>query len=272
MPKMDFNGRVAVVTGGAIGIGEACVRLFASGGARCVIVDRDAKRAESIVASLPDGSAMSVPTDVSSEDEVAEACGQALRAFGRVDILVNAAGISSVFGPALLEDTALSDWQRMMSINLTGTFLMSKHFIVPMKKQRYGRIVNIASTAVLGAGYRGQSPYSASKAGVVGLARAVAREGGPFGITCNAIGPGPTKTPTRALLVEKEQAFIDTVPVGFLGEADDIANPVAFFCSEEARFITGQLLYVDGGVSIPWNIDHIVPPAQRPPASPQEHP
>lgn len=268
MSGMDFSGRVAVVTGGAIGIGEACVRMFVRGGGRCAIVDMDTQRGERVVASLPEGSAVAARADVSNEQNVADACDHTLSLFGRVDILVNAAGISSVFGPALLEDTKLSDWNRMMSINLTGTFLMSRRLLAPMKRQRYGRIVNIASTAVLGAGYRGQAPYSASKAGVVGLMRAVAREGGPFGVTCNAIGPGPTKTPTRSLLVEKEQAFIETVPVGFLGEPDDIANPVAFLCSQEARFITGQLVYVDGGVSIPWNIDHIIlPPSPEFPAT-----
>ncbi|RUZ72337.1 SDR family oxidoreductase, partial [Mesorhizobium sp. M7A.F.Ca.US.006.01.1.1] len=245
-------------------------RLFVRGGGRCVIVDMNAGSGEQVVQSLPAGSAIVVHTDVSDESQVANVRARALDAFGRIDILVNAAGISSYFGPALVEDTTLSDWNRMISINLTGTFLMSKHVLVDMKRQRYGRIVNIASTAVLGAGYRGQAPYAASKAGVVGLMRALAREGGPFGITCNGVGPGPTKTPTRSLLVEKEQDFIETVPVGFLGEADDIANPVVFLCSQEARFVTGQLVYVDGGVSIPWNIDHIIPPPQTPSA--REHP
>nr|WP_281060858.1 SDR family NAD(P)-dependent oxidoreductase [Mesorhizobium sp. M7A.F.Ca.US.006.01.1.1] len=244
-------------------MGEACVRTFAAGGGKCVILDLDQGRGEELIGQLPSGLAIFIRTDVSAEEQVAAAVDRAIGEFGRAGILVNVAGISSVFGPALIENIDIALWTKMMSVNLTGTFLMTKYTIPLMKRQRYGRIVNIASTAVLGAGYRGQAPYCASKASVVGLMLAVTREGGPFGIRCNAVGPGPTKTPSRTLLVQKEREIERTVPVGFIADAVDVANPVAFLSSKLARFITGQLLFVDGGVSIPWNIDHIVPVAEQ---------
>jgi 3-oxoacyl-[acyl-carrier protein] reductase len=258
-----FKDRVAVVTGGAIGIGEASLRQFVKQGAKAVIVDTNEERAKSIVRDLPQGSVVFAKTDVSNEQQVSAAIKTAIDAFGRIDILLNSAGITSLVGPVLVENIELAEWNRMLNINLTGTFLMIKHATPHMKRQGYGRIVNISSTAALGAGYKGAAPYAATKAGVVGLMRMIAREGGGFGITCNAIAPGPTKTPTRKVLIEKEQELIRTVPVGFLAEADDIAYPVTWLCSEQARFITGQLLFVDGGVSIPWHIDEILSPTNK---------
>ncbi len=260
MFKDLLKGKVALVTGGAIGIGEATVRHIVGEGGKAVIVDMNVTRAEAIVADLPQGSAIFAETDVASEASVERALARSMAAFGRVDILVNAAGITSLVGPVLVEDAKLEDWNRMLGINLTGAFLMTKHAVRQMKAQRYGRIVNISSTAALGGGYRGAAPYASSKAGLVGLTREVAREVGAFGITVNAVGPGPTKTPTRQLLVDKEAELVKTVPVGFLAEASDIANAIVFLASDAARFITGQLLFVDGGVTIPWDIDDIIMP------------
>lgn len=259
-------GKVAMVTGGAIGIGEAAVRHFVREGGRAVIVDVNADRAHAILADLPKGQVIFAQTDVADEASVVAATETALQAFGRIDILVNSAGITSLTGPTLIEDVTLEDWNRMIGINLTGAFLTIKHCMPVFKRQTYGRIVNISSTAALGAGYRGASPYASSKAGMIGLTRMVAREGGAFGVTCNAIGPGPTKTPTRGVLIQKEEEFIRTVPVRFLAVAEDIANSIVFLCSDAARFITGQTLYVDGGVSLPWDIDHLVAPAASPAA------
>jgi 3-oxoacyl-[acyl-carrier protein] reductase len=257
-----LEDKVAVVTGGAIGMGEASVRHFVREGARAVIVDVNVDRANAIVAELPAESALFVETDVANEASVARAVDEAIRAFGRIDILVNAAGITSLVGPVLVEDVELDDWNRMIGINLTGAFLMTKHAVPHMKRQRYGRIVNISSTAALGGGYKGAAPYASSKAGMIGLTREVAREVGGHGITVNAIGPGPTKTPTRKVLADNEAAIAKTVPVGFLAEAEDIANAIVFLSSDAARFITGQLLFVDGGISIPWDIDEIISPAK----------
>ena len=253
-----LKGQVAVVTGGAIGIGEATLRIFARGGASCVIVDNSRERGERLVAELG-GDTLFVPTDVSDEDHVAAMTRAVMARFGRYDMLVNSAGITSLTGPVLIEDVSRADWDRMMGINLTGSFLTIKHAMPHMKRARHGRIVNISSTAAAGGGYRGASPYSASKAGIVGLTKMVAFEAGRHGVTCNAVGPGPTKTPTRTILREKEEAIADTLPVGFLAEAEDIGNAVAFLCSDAARFITGQLLFVDGGATIPWNIDAHIP-------------
>lgn len=251
-------GKVAVVTGGAIGIGEASIRLFRGAGARCAIVDNSRERGERLEAELG-GEVVFIETDVSDEEQVASMTRRVVERFGRYDILVNSAGITSLTGPVLVENVAKADWDRMMGINLTGAFLTTKHAVPQMKHNRYGRIVNISSTAAAGGGYRGASPYSASKAGLVGLTKMVAFEGGLHGITCNAIGPGPTKTPTRTILKQKEQEIAATLPVGFLADAEDIANTVCFLASDAARFITGQLIFVDGGATIPWNIDAYIP-------------
>jgi 3-oxoacyl-[acyl-carrier protein] reductase len=249
-----------LVTGGAIGIGEAVVRHLVREGAKAVIVDVNQERAEKLLTELPQDSAVFCRTDVSVEADAARAVETALSTFGRVDILVNSAGITSLTGPTLVEDVSLEDWNRMMAINLTGAFLMTKKVMPVFKQKRYGRIVNISSTAAVGAGYRGASPYASSKAGMVGLTKMIAREGGAFGITSNAVGPGPTKTPTRGVLVRHEEAMVKTVPVGFLAVAEDISNAIVFLASDAARFITGQLLFVDGGVTLPWDIDHIIAP------------
>jgi len=255
-----LKDKVALITGGAIGIGEATVRHLVREGGKAVIVDVNAERARRIIDDLPNGAVTFIETDVANEQSVKDCIDSAVAQFGRADILVNAAGITSLVGPVMVESIALADWNRMVGINLTGAFLMTKHAVPHMKRQRYGRIVNISSTAALGGGYKGAAPYAATKAGLVGLTREVAREVGAFGITCNAIGPGPTKTPTRKILVDKEAEMIKTVPVGFLAEASDIANSVVFLGSDAARFITGQLLFVCGGVTIPWDIDAIISP------------
>lgn len=208
MIDRKLEAKVGFITGGAIGIGEACVRQLVAGGGKAVIIDTNAARAEAIVAELPSGSAIFAETDVANEASVIAAIEAAVVAFGRIDIAINSAGITSLVGPVLVEDVELEDWNRMMGINLTGAFLVTKHVVRRMKAQRYGRIVNISSTAALGGGYRGAAPYAASKAGLVGLTREVAREVGSFGITVNAIGPGPTKTPTRRILVEREAQMI----------------------------------------------------------------
>jgi 3-oxoacyl-[acyl-carrier protein] reductase len=258
-----IKDKVAVVTGGAIGMGEASVRLFVREGGKAVIVDTNAERGQALAAELPKGSAIFVKTDVSNEDSVAQAVKTAVDKFSRIDILVNCAGITSLWGPVLIEDVKLEDWNRMMSINLTGTFLVIKHTMPHMKSQKYGRIVNISSTAAIGTGYKGGGPYAASKAGMLGLTKMVAKEGGSYGITCNAIGPGPVKTPTRQILVDNQDKLLPTVPVGFFAEAEDLANVIMYLASDAARFITGQFLLADGGISLPWDIDAILAPSFR---------
>jgi 3-oxoacyl-[acyl-carrier protein] reductase len=255
-----ITNKVALVTGGAIGMGEATVRQVVKDGGKAVIVDIDAERAEKIIADLPKGSAIFARTDVSNEDSVANAVKAALDRFDKIDIVVNSAGITSLWGPVLVEDVKLEDWNRMLSINLTGAFLVIKHTMPYMKKQRYGRIVNISSTAAIGTGYKGAAPYCSSKAGMLGLTKMVAKEGGEFGITCNAIGPGPVKTPTRKVLIDKEKQLLPTVPVGFFAEASDMGNVIVFLASDAARFITGQFLLVDGGISLPWDVHEILFP------------
>lgn len=256
-----IENKVAFVTGGAIGMGEATVRQVIADGGQAVIVDIDAVRANAIIADLPKGKAIFCKADVSNENEVEQAVAAGIERFGRIDIVVNAAGITSLWGPVLLEDVKLEDWNRMLSINLTGAFLVTKHTIPHMKRQLHGRIVNISSTAAIGTGYKGGAPYCSSKAGMIGLTKMTAKEGGAFGITCNAIGPGPVKTPTRKLLVDKEAQLLPTVPVGFFAEPQDMGNVIVFLASDAARFITGQFILVDGGISLPWDVHEILFPS-----------
>ena len=253
-----LKGKTAIVTGGAIGIGEACIRHFAGRGADAVIVDINDERAENIVKDLSGQNVYYHAVDVTDEKQVSDMVKQVYQKFGKIDILVNCAGFTTLVGPTLVEDTDKSEWDRMMNVNLTGTFLMMKHVVPYMKKARYGRIVSISTIVILGAGYKGGSPYAASKAGMVGLTKMVAREAAPFGITVNAIAPGPTKTPTRQILIDNEEEIAKTVPLGILAEAEDIANAIVFLSSDAARFITAHVLFVDGGTTIPWDIDEFL--------------
>jgi 3-oxoacyl-[acyl-carrier protein] reductase len=247
---VDMTGKVAIVTGASRGIGRAIACKLASLGAHVIITFRtDADGAAEVVREIEahGGQARSLQSDVRSAADAEAVVQQTTAAFGRIDILINNAGTTR---DTLLMRMTEDDWDTVLDTNLKGAFFCTKACMRPMMKQRYGRIVNISSVSGI-AGNAGQANYSAAKAGLIGFTKAVAREVGSRGITVNAVAPGFVETAlTRDLPQElKAQAIAHTV-LGRFGTVEDMANAVAFMASDEASFITGQVLAVDGGLAL----------------------
>jgi 3-oxoacyl-[acyl-carrier protein] reductase len=246
---MDLNltGRVAVITGGAAGIGEAIGRALAAEGCVICVVDRDGNAAAKAAASFgPKASSTSV--DVGNAAAVQQAFEQIAADHRRLDILVNAAGVLST---GLVADLPISEWQRVSEVNLSGVLYCAKAVIPFMKAQRYGRVINIASvSAMRGGGSVGNTLYGTTKAGVVALTMGLARELGPDGITVNAIAPAIADTAmTHAALTEDaRRKIIARIPLGRLASVSDIADLAAFLASDRANFVTGAVIPVDGGI------------------------
>lgn len=244
---MEVINKVALVTGGARGIGEAIVRRFVKGGFSVVIGDVDEAGAQGLANELVAAGfqAKGLRLDVTSPDEVKAFVDLALREFGRVDVLVNNAGITRDSLVLRMKD---EDWDRVLNINLKGTFNCTRAVAHPMLKARSGRIINIASVVGL-IGNIGQANYSASKAGVIGLTKTCAREFASRGITVNAVAPGFIRTRmTESLPEEVKVRLQKEIPLGVLGEPEDVAEAVFFLASDAARYITGQVINVDGGM------------------------
>jgi 3-oxoacyl-[acyl-carrier protein] reductase len=242
-----FQDRVAVVTGGGKGIGRAIAGALACGGAKVVISGRDKEALESACGAIraKGGEALVLPGDVARAEDAEQLCAKTLEAFGRADILVNNAGITR---DNLVMRMSEEDWDLVLDTNLKGTFLCIKAFTRPMMKQRYGRIVNVSSVVGLSGNPR-QANYVASKAGVIGLTKAVAKELASRHITVNAVAPGFIETAMTSGLNEKVREGLQAqIPLGRLGSPEDVAHAVAFLCSEEAGYVTGQVLSVDGGM------------------------
>jgi 3-oxoacyl-[acyl-carrier protein] reductase len=246
------DGRVALVTGGAQGIGAGVAIRLAAAGARVGVLDLTTEAAAATVEAIEaaGGSALALAADVADENQVEAAIAVMADVFGPPQILVNNAG---VIRDNLLFKMTVDDWQTVMRVHLLGAFTVTKAVQRHMVETKYGRIVSMSSTSALG--NRGQANYSAAKAGRQGFTKTVALELGPFGVTVNAIAPGFIETPmTRAsservgaTLEERITQIADALPVRRTGIPSDIANAVAFFTAEESSFITGQVLYVDGG-------------------------
>lgn len=240
--------RVAIVTGSGRGIGRIIALKLAEKNVAVVINDvGDPAPAQEVVSRITTGGgkAMHFMADISKADEVENLISTTVNAWQRVDILVNNAGITR---DQLLMRMSEEDWDRVMTINVKGAFLCTRAAIRLMMRQRWGRIINISSVAGI-IGNAGQANYSASKAGLIGLTKTTAREVASRGITVNAIAPGLIESEMTKKIPENNRAeLIRQVPMGYMGTADDVAGVAAFLATEEARYITGQVIRVDGGL------------------------
>lgn len=244
--KMDFNKKTVIVTGSARGIGRVIAEKFAAAGANIVISDINAEDAETVAGQIGE-KAIGIKADVTQQADVDNLFEKAKKEFGQIDIVVNNAGITK---DTLMIRMSEKDWDMVLDINLKGSFLVTKSAAKLMMKQRYGRIINISSVVGL-TGNAGQANYSASKAGLLGLTKSAAKELGSRGITVNAVAPGFIATDmTENLPEEAKESFLGRVLIKRPGIPEDIAAAVQFLASDEASYITGQVLAVDGGLTI----------------------
>jgi 3-oxoacyl-[acyl-carrier protein] reductase len=244
----DFEGKVAIVTGGRRGIGRAIAEVFAQRGADIVLGDRqedEAFAAADEIAAATGRTIQACYLDVAEHESAKSMVDCALSKFGHVDILVNNAGVTR---DTLIMRMSEEDWDAVLDVNLKGAWNCARAVVRPMMKQRWGRIINISSVSGL-AGQAGQTNYSASKAGLIGFTKALAREVASRGITVNAVAPGFVPTAlTQDLPEELKDSMMKLIPLNRWGTPEEIAYAVAFFASEEAAYITGQVLSVDGGM------------------------
>jgi 3-oxoacyl-[acyl-carrier protein] reductase len=244
---MPLSSRVALVTGASQGIGRACALKLAKEGATLAVAARNQEKLDELVAEImaAGGKAAAFTLDVADEDQVKPTVKAAIAQFGKIDILVNNAGITR---DQLVMRMKRADWDAVLQTNLTSAYLCIQQVIGSMLKQRWGRIINI--TSIFGQmGQAGQANYSASKAGLIGLTMAIAREVGSRNITCNAVAPGFIETAMTAVLSEElKRTAVQQIPLRRVGSPDDVASAVAFLASDDASYITGHVLNVNGGM------------------------
>src|ERR1700722_6970786 len=244
---MSLTGRVALVTGASQGIGRTCALRLAKEGANVAVAARNQDKLNELVAEITTagGNAATFALDVGDEEQVKATVKAVIAQFGKIDILVNNAGITR---DQLVMRMKRADWDAVLQTNLTSAYLATQQVIGSMLKQRWGRIINV--TSVFGQmGQAGQANYAASKAGLIGLTMAIAREVGSRNITCNAVAPGFIETAmTSGFSDEFRQSAVKAIPLGRVGAPEDVANAVAFLASDQASYITGHVLNVNGGM------------------------
>ena len=244
---MNLSGRVALVTGASQGIGQACALKLAEAGATVALAARNREKLDGVAAQIAaaGGKATAFQLDVGDEEQIKTVVKSAIGELGKIDILVNNAGITR---DQLVMRMKRADWDAVIDTNLTSAYLCIQQVIPGMLKQRWGRIINV--TSVFGQiGQAGQANYAASKAGLIGLTMAIAREVGSRNITCNAVAPGFIATAMTDVLPEDiKQTGLKAIPLGRIGTTEDVAGAVRFLASEEASYITGHVLNVNGGM------------------------
>ncbi len=243
----SLQGKTALVTGASQGIGRACALALAAAGAKVALAARNEAKLNEVAAAIAaaGGAAAVFALDIASEDSIKACAKAAISHFGAIEILVNNAGITR---DTLVLRMKRADWDEVLQTNLTGTFLMTQAVVSSMLKARWGRIINISS--VVGeTGQAGQANYAASKAGLIGLTKSLARELASRNITANAIAPGYIETAMTAALDEKQrESMLAHIPLGRAGTDNDIAHAVGFLASDDAAYITGHVLDVNGGM------------------------
>jgi 3-oxoacyl-[acyl-carrier protein] reductase len=242
--KIEVPGKIALVTGGSRGIGLDICKALAEGGAKIALCGRDGAKAQDTAAKLGNG-ARGYACDVANAAQAEALAKQVEKDFGQIDILVNNAGFTKDNLLFLLSE---ADWDSVIDTNLKGAYLMTKFAARGMLKRRWGRVINITSVVGLN-GNKGQSNYSASKAGMIGFTKSVAKELASRNVLVNAVAPGYVETElTQGISPEAKKYFQDNIPLGRLGLGSDIASAVLFLASDSASYITGQVLVVDGGM------------------------
>jgi 3-oxoacyl-[acyl-carrier protein] reductase len=244
---MSFAGKTALITGASQGIGRACALALAQAGVRIALAARNESKLADVAAEIvaAGGEAHPFAIDLASEDSIRTGAKAAIAHYGSIEILVNNAGITK---DTLLLRMKRADWDSVLATNLTGQFLMTQALLGPMLKARWGRLVNM--TSVVGeTGQAGQANYAASKAGLIGFTKSMARELASRGITVNAVAPGYIATAMTGVLEEKQrEAMLAQIPLGRAGTEQEVANAVRFLASDEAGYITGHVLDVNGGM------------------------
>lgn len=244
-----FGGRTVIVTGASRGIGRGISQVFAQAGANVVLMARGQEGLDAVAADLDPDRTIAIAGDVTSRKDLDRTIAAARQRFGRLDVFCHNVGI---YPETPLEEVTLEEWQTVIDTNLTSTLLAVQACAPAMREQRYGRIVLVSSITGVRVGYPGLSAYSATKAGMLGFMRTAALELAPYGITINGVEPGSVRTEGLVKLGEEAIAsMVKHIPVGSLGEPEDVAHTALFLASDGARFITGQSVVVDGGQTLP---------------------
>lgn len=243
--QIDLSGKIALITGSAAGIGRACALTLASAGATVAAVDINQSGAQETIAAI--GSGVAIGCDLRDPAAVKAMQQQVVTELGGVDILVNCAGLIAYCKG--VNAVAVDEWDLVLDVNLRGTYLVCQAFMEDMKARGNGRIVTFSSLAARVGGIEVGVHYTASKAGLIGFTRSLAKEGGSFGITANVVAPGVILTePVKQQIAGHEDAYLEQIPLGRLGEPQDVANVVLFLSSPLASYITGVVLDINGGI------------------------